>query len=360
MFTKFCDDSRRDIFIIDEEIMRLSTAWHLLNDERNNVTICDHQDDVAPSRDVFKILRIDYSDPKRMKEIMRLNSLWENDSVFNDYYKRTGRVVAYSKVHIETLLDIDLARSQLGLSSRKRQRAQLLKDLIHSTQVASDLTVVHNEDDGVVDWIGAMKSMKEDCLRKEEKFRNDRVIRMKVNTTGKVQAIVTSTEFINIENIEIILAAELWIMQLLEASFIQQSSTSRASIVIGIFSFSIEINNEQWKRYSNLSVKSDIDIDTYSKCTNIWLILRKTNFFVTRMSWVLQSLHESSSFKTRQKKEQYLRREMSRILIWSLDQCWRLVTECDGEYPIFRRTAREFSQCIHDGKNKHCISWSIL
>lgn len=51
--------------------------------------------------------------------------------------------------------------------------------------------------------------MKEDCLRKEEKFRNDRVIRMKVNTTGKVQAIVTSTEFINIENIEIILAAEL-------------------------------------------------------------------------------------------------------------------------------------------------------
>jgi len=183
-------------------------SWHLLNDERNDVTICDHQDDVAPSRDVSKILRIDYPDPERMKEVMRSNSLWKNDSVFNGYYKRTGRVVAYSKVHIETLLGIDLARSQLGLPPRKRQRAQLLEDLFHSAQVASDLTVVHNEDDGVVDWTGAMKSVKEDCLRKGGKFRNDRVIRMEVNTTGKVQAIVTSTESINTENTEIILIAQ--------------------------------------------------------------------------------------------------------------------------------------------------------
>ncbi len=53
-----------------------------------------------------------------------------------------------------------------------------------------------------------MKSVKEDCLRKGGKFRNDRVIRMEVNTTEKVQAIVTSTESINTENTEIILAAE--------------------------------------------------------------------------------------------------------------------------------------------------------
>lgn len=153
----------------------------------------------------------------------------------------------------------------------------------------------------------------------------------------------------------------IWIIvQLLEVSFIQQSSTSRASIVIEIFSFFVEMNNEQWKKYSNLSVKSDIGIDTYSKCTNIWLTLRKMNFFVIQRSWVLQSLFESSSFENRQKKEQYLRHEMSWILIWSLDQCWRLMTECDEEYSIFRRTTCEFSQCIHDDKNKHCISWLIL
>ncbi len=315
MFIKFCNDSCRNIFIINEEIMKLSMIWHFLNNKCNNVTICDHQDDVASSWDVFKILWINYSDSKRMKEMMRLNSLWKNDSVFNDYYKRTDHVVAYSKVHIKTFLDIDLAWSQLSLSSWKCQKAQLLKDLFHLTQVTLNLTVVYNKDNDVVNWIKTMKSVKENCLRKREKFQNDQVIHMKVNTTEKIQAIVTSTEFINIKNIKIILVAELWIMQLLEVSFIQQSSTSRASIIIEIFSFFIEMNNEQWKKYSNLSVKSDIDIDTYSKCTNIWLILRKMNFFVIWMSWVLQSFHESSFFETRQKKEQYLYHEMSWILI---------------------------------------------
>ncbi len=165
--------------------MGLSTAWHLLNDERNDVTVCDHQDDVAPSRDVSKILRIDYPGPERMKEVIRSKSLWENDPVFNGYYKRTGRVVTYSKAHIETLLGIDLARSQLGLPPRVRQRVQLLVDLFHSAQATSDLAVVYNEDDGVVDWTGAMKSVKEDCLRKGAKFRDDRVVRMEVNPSWK-------------------------------------------------------------------------------------------------------------------------------------------------------------------------------
>jgi len=47
------------------------------------------------------------------------------------------------------------------------------------------LAVVYNEDDGVVDWTGAMKSVKEDCLRKGAKFRDDRVVRMEVNLSWK-------------------------------------------------------------------------------------------------------------------------------------------------------------------------------
>jgi len=296
--------------------MGLSTAWHLLKDGRNNVTICDSQDDVAPSRDVSKILRIDYTDPERMKEVMKSKSLWENDPVFNDYYKRTGRVVTYSKAHVETLLGIDLARSQLSLPSRIRQRVQLLEELYHSAQVTSDVTVVYNEDDGVVDWTGAMKSMKEDCLRKGANFRDDRLVRMEVSPSGKVQVVVTSTESINTENSEVILAAGPWIMQLLEASSIQQPLPSRAPIATGIFSFSIQLDNEQWKRYGDLPVKSDIGVGTYSKCTSIWLTPRKANSFVTRRSQVLQSLHGSNPSKTRPRERQYLRHGMPRILIW--------------------------------------------
>ncbi len=91
--------------------MGLSTAWHLLNNERNDVTVCDYQDDVALSRDVSKILRINYPGPERMKEVIRSKSLWENDPMFNSYYKRIGRVVTYLKAYIKTLLSINLTRS---------------------------------------------------------------------------------------------------------------------------------------------------------------------------------------------------------------------------------------------------------
>ena len=114
-----------------------------------------------------------------------------------------------------------------------------------------------------------MKIMKEDCLRNGGRFRDDRVIRMEFNKSGKIQAIVTSTESINTENTEIILATGPWIIQLLEVSSIQQPPASRAPIATGIFSFSVEINNEQWKRYSNLPVKSDIGVSTYLECISI-------------------------------------------------------------------------------------------
>ena len=46
-------------------------------DYRNDVTTCDHPDNVAPSQDVSKILRIDYPDPEKVKEVMRSKSSWK-------------------------------------------------------------------------------------------------------------------------------------------------------------------------------------------------------------------------------------------------------------------------------------------
>ena len=46
-------------------------------DHRNDVTTCDHQDNLAPSQDVSKILRIDYPDLEKVKEVMRSKSTWK-------------------------------------------------------------------------------------------------------------------------------------------------------------------------------------------------------------------------------------------------------------------------------------------
>lgn len=262
MSLQSCTETRRNILIIGGGVFGLSSAWHLLNDRRNDVTICDHVYNVAPSRDVSKIIRIDYPDPERMEEVIGFKHLWENDDVFKPFYQHTGRVAAYSSSQIETLHGIDRARSQLALPARKHETAQLLQDLFGSKRVTQELTVVHNEDDGIVDWTGAMKSVKEDCVKKGGKFRDDRVLRFITRTSGRVQAVVTSSDSIDTERTEIILAAGPWIMYLLEASSIQQPPASRAPIATGIFSLSLDLNTEQWKKYRNLPVASVIGVGT--------------------------------------------------------------------------------------------------
>ncbi len=52
-----------------------------------------------------------------------------------------------------------------------------------------------------------MKTVKEDCVKKGAIFRDDPVVRMAVDKSGKVQAVVTSMESIDTEGTEIILAA---------------------------------------------------------------------------------------------------------------------------------------------------------
>jgi len=255
-----CVDSHRTFLIIGGGVFGLSTAWYLLKDERNDVTICDCQDNIAPSRDVSKILRTDYPDPVRMKEVMESKILWDNDPVLSGFFKQTGRVVTYSNARIETMIGIDRARSQLNLPPRKRQAAQLLKELFGSVQDTQNLAIVYNDDDGVVDWTGAMKSVREDCVKNGGRFRDDRVVRMEVDMSGKIRAVVTPRESIDTERTEVILAAGPWIMSLLEVSSIQQPPASRAPIATGIFSFSIGLSNEQWMKYSVLPVISEIGV----------------------------------------------------------------------------------------------------
>lgn len=83
---------------------------------------------------------------------------------------------------------------------------------------------------------------------------------MEVGTSGKVQTVVTSTESIDTEGTEVILAAGPWIMQLLEASSIQQPPTSSAPVATGIFSFSLELSPGQWRKYRDLPVISHIGV----------------------------------------------------------------------------------------------------
>ena len=104
---------------------------------------------------------------------MRSKVLWEKDDLFKPYLKQTSRVVAYSAAQCGTLDDIEYARSQLGLTAWKRESSQLLIDIFGSTGISEEFQVVYNKDDRLVDWIGVMKSLKENCVKKRGRFRDD-------------------------------------------------------------------------------------------------------------------------------------------------------------------------------------------
>lgn len=252
--------TRRQVIIIGGGVFGLSSARHLLKESSNDVTICDHVDHLAPSRDVTKILRIDYPDAQRMRDVIRSKHSWASDNVFRPFHYCTGRVVAYSQGSIDALNGVDHARSKLHLPVRQRQTITLLKDRFATEDIERDLSVVENDDDEILDWTGVMESVRQDCIQKGVRFRDDTVLRMDVDDSGTVQVLVTSRGSIDTSKSDVILAAGPWIMPLLEASSMEQPPPSRAPIATGIFSFTLELNSDQWEKYRRLPVFSEIGV----------------------------------------------------------------------------------------------------
>ena len=62
----------RKVIIISGRVFGLSSALYLLKSKLNNIIIINNFNPLALSRDVTKILRIDYLDRKRIEDIIRL------------------------------------------------------------------------------------------------------------------------------------------------------------------------------------------------------------------------------------------------------------------------------------------------
>ena len=255
--------SRRQILIVGGGVFGLSSAWYFLRDGNCKVTVLDVEEPIAPSNDESKFLRIDYTNPERILAVLRSKALWEREEVFSPFFRRTGRIVIYPPDNIATLEGIDQARAQLGLSVRNREPIRLLEDTFGSKRTAEDGEIVYNEDDGVVNWSGAMRKLKEDCIRRGGIFRKERVTQIQPCSQGTINTVITTAGRIDTEQAEVVLAAGPWILPLLEDSSIALPPASRAPIATGIFAFTLELTDQQWNRYNKLPRLSEIGVGIY-------------------------------------------------------------------------------------------------
>lgn len=253
-------DARR-ILIIGGGVMGLSTAWHLLKDGHNDVSVLDQANPLAASRDISKIFRIDHADPDRMKLVRKSKTLWEKDDLFNPFFYHTGYIVAYPPNQVDALNGIDRARSGLRLPARKHESAMMLQDIFESRPTSEALEVVYNEDDGVLDLNGVMEEMKEECIDMGGNFQEGHALHLNLNGEGTIDAVVTPDHLIDTAQTDVILTGP-WIMQLLEASHIRQPPLSRAPIASGTFAFSLEMIPEVWAKYHALPRFCEIGVCT--------------------------------------------------------------------------------------------------
>jgi glycine/D-amino acid oxidase-like deaminating enzyme len=259
--------SAKRYIVIGSGVFGLSTVLHILPernakpDRRTDVTLISCPQPEAPTEDISKIIRVDYTSECRMKEAIRAQVCWKTDEIFEAFYQPVGRIVGYSEQRLQTLNTINETRSRLGLEKRKRQEKDVLEKYYGSIDVPEGLTYTYNEDDGLVEWAGCIQKVRE--VVRERCTMRDIQIQQLIHKEGQVVAVTFhNDDGINVEidtkDKDVILAAGPWIGEILDRSGIEQPPKSKAPVAVGIFAFVLHLQEDQARRFRGAPIYSQI------------------------------------------------------------------------------------------------------
>ena len=120
-------------------------------------------------------------------------------------------------------------QSSLGLPPRRLYSSQYLNERYSSSKAVPGLTVVENKDNDVMNWTGAMDSIRKDYIDRGTIFQNDLVVLLVPGEDGSINLDVISNGIIDLMDTTVVLAAGSWTIPLLEASSIQLPPASRST-----------------------------------------------------------------------------------------------------------------------------------
>lgn len=244
-----------EVIIIGTGVFGLSTAEHIRQIwPKTRLSIVSQPSRLAPSDDISKIVRVDYDNLERMTEAIEAQRQWNNDK-FSKFHRTIGRIVIYEENDLVTLQKINDAREAHGLQKRKPSDSTLIRDTFGTTMAPESLTYVLAGDDGIVDWETCMSDAraraKKACTDSGGTFYESGVA-----TLVKDGARITALTLKNGENIEagsaqIVLAVGPWLAQVLTESGIPLPPKGRTPVATGLFSYAVQLNEEQVKDLAN-------------------------------------------------------------------------------------------------------------
>ncbi|EAQ92469.1 predicted protein [Chaetomium globosum CBS 148.51] len=240
------------VIIIGTGVFGLSTADHIHQKWPSaQLSIVSRPSTLAPSDDISKIVRVDYSNAERMTEAVAAQKQWNSDTKFSKYQRSIGRVVIYEQDDAATVQKINEVREELGLSRREPGDRTLMKDTFGTAAAPESLTYISAPDDSIVDWepcISVARARAKDaCVNSGGTFYESGVTRLVQDGNRITSLMLENGEAVEAGDAQIVLAVGPWFAQVLDASDIPLPPAGRIPMATGLFSYNVQLNEEQTK-----------------------------------------------------------------------------------------------------------------
>ncbi len=243
------------VIIIGTGVFGLSTVDHILRRwPTTRLSIISRPSRLAPSDDISKIVRVDYNTSERMTEAVQTQEEWNSDR-FSKLRRIIGRIVIYEQDDLATLEKINNAREELGLQRRQLGDSTLMRDAFGETMTPEPLTYVLASDDSIVDWEACMSVARERaekaCTNSGGTFYESGVATIVKDGAHITALTLEDGERIEAEGAQIVLAVGPWLAQVLTASDITLPPNGRTPVATGLFSYAVQLNDEQVELFRN-------------------------------------------------------------------------------------------------------------
>jgi glycine/D-amino acid oxidase-like deaminating enzyme len=192
----------------------------------------------APSRDKYKITRVDYADINTMKRAMVSHKMWQTLPDFKDFIEKKFRLVVY-KNH-NTYRQIANNRKELMLEERpvlSRKDVQEKYKLL----LPEDAIIVLEEDDYLINLSECIKSLRKRCEMRGVKFFNEHVDRIDYSNGPFSGIVLAGDRKIDYMGATVVLAAGPWSEPLLKRSG-KKVPPNRMAKCVQCFAFLIELD----------------------------------------------------------------------------------------------------------------------